>query len=159
MKIWKLLFVASMVLVFAGCNSRTQNLQLRNINAHQAQTIKQQQLLIDALKEKIDGPTDTYTSTSSVPQAPKRNVTLKKVEDTNYNSGYMYPGENKKVTAPTPQEVTTSSSPSGTSSSTGMSKEECIGMIGEDKFAKYTKMFGSEASSLKRCTILKAMKK
>jgi hypothetical protein len=39
-----------------------------------------------------------------------------------------------------------------------MTKAECISMIGADKFAKYTQMFGSEAASLKRCKILKAMK-
>jgi viroplasmin and RNaseH domain-containing protein len=40
-----------------------------------------------------------------------------------------------------------------------MSREECIGMIGQEKFDRYTEMFGNEAASLKRCTLLKSMQK
>jgi len=37
-----------------------------------------------------------------------------------------------------------------------MDKEECIAMITQEKFDKYTAMFGSEAASIKRCKMLKA---
>ncbi len=80
---------------------------------------------------------------------------MKKVEDKNYSDTYMYPEDNSsakkdpiKVNPSTPAPTTT----------TSMTKEECISMIGEEKFTKYTQMLGSEASSIKRCSMLKAMK-
>jgi hypothetical protein len=39
-----------------------------------------------------------------------------------------------------------------------MGKEECIGMIGQTKFDKYTQMLGSETAAIKRCVLLKSMK-
>lgn len=81
----------------------------------------------------------------------KKNIKLKKVEDRNYSSAYMYPeSTNKKeeVEKPIPATVT---------SSNNMNKEECIAMISQEKFDKYTRMFGSEAASIKRCNMIKAM--
>jgi len=40
-----------------------------------------------------------------------------------------------------------------------MTKEECVSMISQEKFDKYTSMFGNEEASIKRCAMLKAMKK
>ena len=37
-----------------------------------------------------------------------------------------------------------------------MDKQECIAMISQEKFDKYSTMFGSEAASIKRCKMLKA---
>jgi len=42
--------------------------------------------------------------------------------------------------------------------STTMSKSECISMIGQAKFDRYTKRFGGESGAIKRCAILKKLK-
>ncbi len=42
---------------------------------------------------------------------------------------------------------------------TSMSKRECISMIGQTKFERYSKRFGGEAGALKRCAILKKLKR
>jgi len=148
MKLW--LTTAIALVVFTGCASRTQNIQLQNKNARQALLIQQQQAQIDALQAKIDAKAKAKVRQSAMPKAPKKNVKLKKVEDNNYSSGYMYPGEKKKKPIKVAQATTSTSS--------SMDKAECIAMIGADKFEKYTQMFGSEAASIKRCTMLKAMK-
>ncbi len=83
-----------------------------------------------------------------------KNHKMKKVEDKNYSDTYMYPEDNSSAKKD-PVKVNPST-PTPTTSS--MTKEECISMIGEDKFTKYTQMLGSEASSIKRCSMLKAMK-
>ena len=81
---------------------------------------------------------------------PRKKIKLKKVKDNNFDEKYMYPTKKnkpKKIISPKPIIKTDS-----------MTKEECISMIGEDKFAKYSKMFKSESASIKRCVLLKAMK-
>ena len=75
----------------------------------------------------------------------KKNIKLKKVEDSNYSSDYMYPTKKTNKT-------------SSSTTVTMMNKDECISLIGPEKFAKYTQMLGSEAASLKRCTMLRGMK-
>jgi len=42
--------------------------------------------------------------------------------------------------------------------STSMSRSECISMIGQAKFDRYSKRFGGEAGAIKRCAILKKLK-
>ena len=92
------------------------------------------------------------SQTTMLPPPPKKKITLKEVEDTNYTDDYMYP-EDTKAAKKDPVEMQ-----KGTPISTGaMSKEECIAMISQEKFDKYTAMFGSEQASIKRCTMLKAM--
>jgi hypothetical protein len=96
-----------------------------------------------------------------VAQKQRKHITLKKVETQNYADSYMYPEdthtykkkvEKKHTVAPALQE--TPPTPAIV-----MDKPECIAMIGEEKFNKYTTMFGSESASIKRCRMLKAMKK
>ncbi len=159
MKLW--LIAITSLIIFSGCNSRTQNIQLQNQNAKQVLIIQQQQAQIEALNAKLDAKKKARARArtkkmSAIPTAPKKNIKLKKVEDNNYTSGYMYPGKAKKK--PIKLAKVTPISPIITSKSSTMNKAECISMIGVDKFAKYTKMFGSEAASLKRCKMLKAMK-
>lgn len=156
MNIWKILLLTSLVFAFSGCSNRTQSLQLRNINAQQAYTIRQQQILINAYRSKY-GENINNTSTTPVIQAPKKVTVLKTVEDTNYSSKYMYPKAKEKVSEI--KQIRTVTKKLDANPNQAMTKEECVGMIGEAKFSKYTQMFGSEASSLKRCAILKRMKK
>jgi len=167
------LLVSTLVLVFifSGCSTKKQNYRLRSKNAQQSAIIMQQRALINKLKaqlkaqnaakrriKRVNTTPANHTNNSSnvIPKAPKKEIKLKKVEDTNYSSNYMYPGAKKK--APTPTKVVTTPTPATKTASSDMTKAECISMIGADKFAKYTQMFGSESASLKRCKMLKAMK-
>lgn len=85
-----------------------------------------------------------------LPPPPKKKIKLKDVNDTNFNTDYMYPEDSKKKEAvETPVETTVVSADT-------MDKEECIAMITQEKFDKYAAMFGSEAASIKRCKMLKA---
>jgi len=90
---------------------------------------------------------------SKLPPAPKKKMKLKEVKDTNYNDKYMYPED----TAAAKKDPIKSTEISSTTNN--MTKEECISMISQEKFDKYTNMFGSEAASIKRCAMLKAMNK
>ncbi|MGC9351299.1 MAG: hypothetical protein ACP5D3_04860 [Sulfurovum sp.] len=93
------------------------------------------------------------TKTPYTPAPPKRTFKPKVVEVENYTSEYMYPS-NKTHSAPAKQ----AENKEQNLASEGMTKEECIAMIGEEKFAKYTEMFSGETGAIKRCTILKAMR-
>jgi len=98
----------------------------------------------------------------SVPQRVHKKIKLKEVQDDNYSSEYMYPEDKVKkekvIKGPTPPVTAAETTPTvATTVVNGMSKDECVGMIGQEKFDKYTQMFGNEASSIKRCAMLKAM--
>jgi hypothetical protein len=149
MKLW---IAPTLLLLFlTGCNNTKQYIRLQNQNARQALIIQQQQARIEALTQQVKKTKKRRISRSSaLPKAPKRNIKLKKVEDTNFNSDYMYPETKKRPK--------TTKTVKDTTSSLNMTRESCIAMIGEEKFNKYTEMFGNEAASIKRCAMLKAMK-
>ena len=178
MKVWLLLLMG--IFIFSGCSTRTQNYKLRIKNAQQSAMIQKQQAELNTLRNKLKIRKTTKqksikpeqrektwqnqqsTQTSNLKnkvntQAPKKNIVLKKVEDSNYSSSYMYPKTRIKKITPSKVKVVKTVQPKKTSITT-MTKAECIGIIGTDKFAKYTQMFGSESASLKRCKMLKAMK-
>ena len=91
-----------------------------------------------------------------LPPPPKKNIKLKKVKDDNFDAKYMYPEDTKKVKVIVKKDLTEKTIAKTTSS---MTKKECIGMISQAKFDKYSAMFGNEKASLKRCAMLKAMRK
>lgn len=118
------------------------------------------------------------------PKAPKKHIKLKEVDDNNFNDKYMYPEDRvKKETAEQPKVVkpiivkpaiaqsTTEMStekvstveqpaiPTPVSTTGAMTKAECVAMISQEKFDKYSQMFGNENASIKRCAMLKAMNK
>jgi len=99
-------------------------------------------------------PTKTYA-----PAPPRKKIKLKKVEDSNFSSEYMYPETNTKKEKSVAVVQTDSikvSAPEPATAAT-MDKGECIAMIGQEKFDKYTQMLGGETSAIKRCQMLKAM--
>ena len=111
----------------------------------------------DAKPTYPKGINKSETNTTQVPAVKKKNVSvprkpvkLKEVQTTNYSSSYMYP-EDKH------QPVKTPNIPKTEKETVLMSKEECLAMIGQEKFDKYTQMFSSETATLKRCTMMKAM--
>ncbi len=99
---------------------------------------------------------ETNTTNVPVPQRVHKKIELKEVQDGNYSSEYMYPEDKvKKEKVVKVAEAETISTAATTENA--MNREECISMIGQEKFDKYTQMFGNEASSIKRCAMLKAM--
>ena len=158
MKLW--LGMAIALIFFSGCSTRTQTIALQKRQTQQALLIQKQQLEINALKNKLKSRTRVRTKRKSSTVAPtKKNIKLKKVEDNNFSSGYMYPQTKSK---PKPKSVVKLAQAQAVASTTQspsiMGKAECIAMIGQDKFDKYTQMFGNETSSIKRCKMLKAMR-
>jgi len=121
---------------------------------------------------------------SALPRAPKKHIKLKEVDDNNFNDKYMYPEDRvKKETAEQPKvakstivnpaiaqstlEMSTEKVPTAeqpaiptpVSTTSAMTKAECVAMISQEKFDKYSQMFGNENASIKRCAMLKAMNK
>jgi PBP1b-binding outer membrane lipoprotein LpoB len=141
---------AFIALLFSGCTSNSQIVQLQNRSIQQSLVIQQQQRQITALQNKLNAIQQKPTY-SPEKIKPKKNIKLKKVEDNNYSSDYMYPDDKKKKTEETAVTTATQTAP--------MSRAECIAMIGEAKFDRYTQMFGSEAAAIKRCMMIRAMKK
>jgi hypothetical protein len=122
--------------LFVGCGSRS---RLRIVEKKPQPIVQQEQHMVQQ---------------SKLPPAPKKYIKLKEVKDTNYSDKYMYPED---TSAAKKDPVKKAETPAVTSNS--MSREECIAMISQEKFDKYSAMFGSEAASIKRCTMLKAMNK
>ena len=89
------------------------------------------------------------------PKAPKKGE-LVEVQDGNFSSSYMYP-ETKRKKEKVVKVAEAETAPTVATTANAMSKEECVSMIGQAKFDKYTQMFGNEASSIKRCAMLKSM--
>ena len=144
--------------VFSGCSSKPQLMQVRNRNIHQSIVIQKQQQKIALLQRQLM-LCKTRTTVSRIPvkhknlgayPKPKKNITLKKVEDHNYSSDYMYPDDKKKRTTTTV---------ASTAPTVSINKTQCIAMIGEAKFNRYTEMFGNEAAAIKRCAMIQALKK
>ena len=103
-----------------------------------------QPTVIDKDNNKVRVVEQTY-----MPPPPKKEIKLKKIDDTNFNAEYMYPEDKKRTVNESPQQPTIVNEDT-------MDKEQCIAMITQEKFDKYAAMFGSEAASIKRCKMLKA---
>jgi len=101
------------------------------------------------VKAKETNSTKPYTK---VPPPPKKKIELKEVQDDNYSPEYMYPEDQYKKDVPAPSAGTASQA-----AAPAMTKEECIGMIGQEKFDKYSEIFGNASAPLKRCRLLKSM--
>ena len=151
MKLWSMAIIV--LFLFSGCVSKKQYLNLKNKAIQQSQIIQEQQIQIETLKKKRSKQKSYGNYSSSYPDHPKKHIKLKSVEDDNYSAEYMYPTAAKEKTVKQALVEKKTSINSDT-----LEKTECITMIGQEKFDKYTKMFGNEAASLKRCKMLKAMK-
>ena len=113
-----LLSTLVLIFIFSGCSTKRQNYRLRTKNAQQSAIIQQQKAQINALNAQLKSKRaakiiaakarikrmnsqTSYTNNGSL-KAPRKEIKLKKVEDTNYSSNYMYPKAKKKVSTPTP---------------------------------------------------------
>ena len=115
----------TILMLFSGCDQPTVENKEKNTTPH---VVKQ-----------------TY-----LPPPPKKKIELQEVEDTNFDSAYMYPEDTKK------KEKVETVEQTAIATANTMNKQECIAMISQEKFDKYAAMFGSEAASIKRCKMLKA---
>jgi len=148
------LFTIVTLLLLSGCTSNSRLIQLQNKTIRQSMIIQKQQQQIAQLQAQLQQRKELtkqrkYSNRTHYPK-PKKNIKLKKVEDTNYSSDYMYPDDKKAKAAKTVASATPTLS---------MDKPQCIAMIGEAKFNRYTEMFGSEAAAIKRCAMIQAMKR
>ncbi|MCO4844921.1 MAG: hypothetical protein KC427_02775 [Sulfurovum sp.] len=100
--------------------------------------------------ENKDKNTPHLVEQTYLPPPPKKKIKLKEVDDTNFDTAYMYPEDTKK------KETVDTVEQTAIATADIMNKEECIAMITQEKFDKYAAMFGSEAASIKRCKMLKA---
>jgi len=89
----------------------------------------------------------------SVPKAPKKDIELKEVEDENFSSDYMYPETDKKSA----KKVVESSTVADAAPSAMMTASECVSIIGQEKFDRYSQMYGGDAGAIKKCKMLKAL--
>jgi len=133
MKQW--LFISSLILVFGGCASRQPE--------HQPAVP-----VPEISKPQPKPPVVT-------PEKPTKIHKLKEVQDDNFDPEYMYPETAKKKYKAPASAKPADSTPVIASNS--MSREECIGMIGQARFDKYTQMLGGESAAIKRCMLLKSM--
>jgi len=65
----------------------------------------------------------------------------------------------KPIEPPTIQSAEAPTPISTSTVSNTMGKDECISMIGATKFERYSKRFGGESGAIKRCAILKKLKR
>ena len=154
--------MAVALILFSGCSARKQT--ARQTIYEQNQLIRKQQIQLNELRERLlsykkNRPKKRTTSLSATTKTGtavnknKKKIKLEKVEDHNFNSNYMYPETKSKPK----KEAKSEKKQASADVDSTMGKAECITLIGQDKFDKYTKMFGSEAASIKRCKMLKAM--
>lgn len=117
-------------------------------------TLSLSMLLLSACGSQVDTPAPVKKDVpptvkkKTLPPPPKSTHKPKEVKDTNYETAYMYPDDKKKKKKKMDTAVNTSAK---------MTKEECIAMITQEKFDKYTAMFGSEEDSIKRCQMIRSM--
>ncbi|NOR56144.1 MAG: hypothetical protein GQ531_08025 [Sulfurovum sp.] len=110
-----------------------------------------------AAPQSTPKPVTTQRQAVAMPPAPPSTHVDKEVEDSNYQEHYMYPEDGSAAKKdPIVKEETPTSSVTATET---MTKEACIAMIGQEKFDKYSEMFGNEEASIKRCGMMKAMQK
>jgi len=133
-----------LALLFAGCTQNTLPRSPKPVVKRPAQLTPKPAVKKPAVRKPV--------VKTQLPTPPKKNIKLREIDDKNFNTDYMYP-KDEKVAAKV-EKTPTLSAPTSVGT---MSKEECIGMISQEKFDKYTTMFGSEASAIKRCTMLKAV--
>jgi hypothetical protein len=142
MKYIKLTILGISSLAFIGCNEVP---QLPQPHVPQNRSNFVQTPDTNATKPK---DTNQATKPITIPKPPKKNIKLKKVQDDNFSPEYMYP-ESKK---PVVKKVAKKSTPS----TTKMTQQECINLIGQERFDRYVQMLGSIDGAIKRCMMIKA---
>jgi len=104
-------------------------------------------------------PKESNATRYVAPPPPKKHIELKEVQDDNYSPEYMYPDDKYKKDKLVEAKGDSTADKAIEKAAASMSRAECISMIGQEKFDKYTQMYGNEEASIKRCTLLKSMQK
>ena len=142
MKYTKLIILSISSLVIMGCNEVP---QLPKPRVTQNHGNFMDTNLTDA---NLSKPMDVN---QTIPKPPKKHIKLKKVEDDNFSPDYMYP-EAKKPKSPKPTKLVKNDIPNVSV----MNKDECVSLIGQERFDKYAQMFGGDSGAIKRCKMIKA---
>ena len=145
MKYTKLTILSISSLVMMGCNEVP---QLPRPMVVQSQSDFIDTNLTQPMDTNLSKPIDTN---QTIPKPPKKHIKLKMVEDDNFSPDYMYP-ETKKLKSPKPTTLVKKDVPSVSV----MNKDECISLIGQERFDKYAQMFGGDSGAIKRCKMIKA---
>jgi len=137
----KTTLIVTTILIFTACSNQE---QIRYIN-----------------KQMSDINKTKNTKNHILPKPPKKHIKLKKVEDENFSSDYMYPNTNnskpKKNLTKNLEINQTKEELHSVAKYSVMTKEECISIIGQEKFENYTQMYGDTNLALKKCKMLKEL--
>jgi hypothetical protein len=149
---YKISATITLAILFTGCNEIPQ-IPHPHVNNHQGNFVpsdtKELSKPMDENETKVKKPKIKKPIKHSNPKPPKKDIKLKEVHDENFSPDYMYPTEKKspKKVAPKPKPATTKKA---------MGKDECISLIGQERFDRYTQMLGSQDGAIKRCEMIKA---
>jgi hypothetical protein len=136
--------ISVLVLLFNGCSQIPE----LSVPEKKSNFIKHKDHNVTAPKPKHTTKKIKHT----IPKKPKKKIKLKTVEDQNFSPDYMYP-TTSKTTKKIAQIQPIKDTPAQTSA---MSKDECISMIGQERFDRYIQLLGSQSSAIKRCQMIKA---
>ncbi|AKF25352.1 hypothetical protein YH65_08095 [Sulfurovum lithotrophicum] len=131
-----LLMIVSVALLFTGCIEQSPKVNKAPVKAK-----------------------ETNATSYVAPPPPKKHIKLKEVQDDNYSPEYMYPDDKYKKDKLVEAKGDSTAAEAIEKAAASMSRAECISMIGQEKFDKYTQMYGNEEASIKRCTLLKSIQK
>jgi hypothetical protein len=142
MKYIKLTILSISYLTFTGCNKVPQ--------LPQPHVPQNRSNFIQIPDTNATNPIDTNQTTKpiTIPKPPKKHIKLKKVQDNNFSPEYMYPTTPKKEVKKVAKDEMLVS--------TTMTQQECINLIGQERFDRYTQMLGSIDGAIKRCMMIKA---
>jgi hypothetical protein len=145
MKYTKLIIFGISTLVFMGCNEVP---QLPQPHVPQNKSNFVQNTDNNLTKPMDINQTKVVKKPVKIPKPPKKNIKLKEVQDNNFSPDYMYPETQK----PKIKKVAKQTTPKAST----MTQAECINLIGQDRFDRYTQMLGGTSGAIKRCMMIKA---
>jgi len=142
-------------ILFIGCTNTPQSIPTPNVPINKSN-------FISPSDSNLTNPLDTniaYENNNTTPvvySKPKKTIKLKKVEDENFTPSYMYLEEQKEQHTTTKPQTPTPTIQSEQNNITDVTEEECIMILGEDRFNRYIEMLGSTQKALKRCQMIQA---
>jgi hypothetical protein len=142
----KLLIVICSPILFIGCNSIPQ--------IPQPHVPKNRTNFITPNDSNMSNPLNTKPIQKTIPKAPKKHFTPKNVEDQNFSPDYMYP-KTTKDKKDLSKNIIAKEDNIKIQTET-MTQQECINLIGQERFDRYVQMLGSIDGAIKRCMMIKA---
>ena len=135
------IIITSTILSFTGCNE-VPSIPQPHVPSNKSNFITPED-------ENLSKPLDTNKTIvkQTIPKPiHKKPIKLKKVEDSNFSPEYMYPTDTKQEQSIEKEKI---------QQNTTMTIDECIALIGQERFDKYKQILGSKSLALKRCQMIK----